>query len=580
MAPRVDNSFYHQDLSDLKVLVIVPHEDDEINTCGSLLHMLSDCGSKITLVYTTNGDWKYNADTRMREAVAAAAFLGVHEKNLFFLGYGDSINNDQRDHLFYSDNGPVMSTSGHTETYGTKEYPDYVFAESGKHHAYTKHNYLEDVISIIVKTKADLIICTDFDEHPDHRMLSLYFDKAIGIIKREDPGYSPEVWKRFAYALAYTAIPDYSAVNNPETKRPTGKTTGKYELDLVDRSIYTWGDRIRIPVYRKEDERLQDNLIAKALLKHRSQMIITHADSIINSDEVYWRRRTDSISYAAGITTSSGNGQFLNDFMIYNVDDVDSKVPRFVDYCWRPDPDDRERKAVFTWDTPQQLEHAILYGAVSESPSALSIEISLDDGYTKQVRDIPGNGNPIHVDLGHHEGITTCTLRIVDFSDSCGGLSECEFYSARGYSSSLKPYCKLMVSDNFAYDYVIDDGIEYLPLTVYDFGLEGKKHNIEVVRGRSEIIDQKVMINPIDEEIVLRCSVDETGAWDQIVIKRLTEKQKKSYTERITADRNYLRKKRRLLKVHNMLYILKRKGPMSVVKRTIRNVILPGLRKR
>ena len=192
MAFKIDNSFFHQNLNGLNVLVLVPHEDDEINTCGAFLKVLTDSGAAVKLVYTTNGDWKYPASLRMNEAKESAAFFGVKEDSVIFLGYGDSINNDERNHIFYTSDKPVKSTAGHTETYGTKEYPDYSYLIRGKHQAYTRSNCLEDIISVLENEKADLIICTDFDEHPDHRMLSLLFDQAVGIVCKRDSAYHPE----------------------------------------------------------------------------------------------------------------------------------------------------------------------------------------------------------------------------------------------------------------------------------------------------------------------------------------------------------------------------------------------------
>ena len=81
-----DNSFFHENLKNLKVLVLVPHQDDEINTSGSLIKILSDNGADITVAYTTNGDWKYPAETRIREAVRANGVLGVPKDNIVVLG--------------------------------------------------------------------------------------------------------------------------------------------------------------------------------------------------------------------------------------------------------------------------------------------------------------------------------------------------------------------------------------------------------------------------------------------------------------------------------------------------------------
>ena len=577
MAFKIDNSFFHQNLNGLKVLVLVPHEDDEINTCGAFLKVLTDSGADVKLVYTTNGDWKYPATIRMKEAKESAALLGVKEDSIIFLGYGDSINNDERNHVFYASNKPVKSTAGHTETYGTNLYPDYSYLIRGKHQAYTKSNYLEDIISVLENEKADFIICTDFDEHPDHRMLSLLFDQAVGIVCKRDSGYHPEIWKRFAYSLAYTAIPDYSSINNAETKRPAVGATGKYPFDIIDKSIYSWKDRIRIPVLFSEGENLRNNHIAKALRKHKSQRIITHGDRIINSDEIYWKRRTDNLAFSASVLTTSGEGAYLNDFILYFTDDVDSLTPVLSNYYWQPSDSDEEKRAEFIWDAPQHLEAMTLYSAIDPEAGIEELTIQLDDGYKCTVRNLSNGGSPCHVELGPHDGITRCVITITSFWGSGYGLSECEFYSKSEASSCIKPYIKIMADDNFVYEYLTDMNTDSLSLDVYQYGKGSETYSFEIVQGNAKLENNRLFLDSNDKEIVLRCKNGD--AWDLIKIKRLNDHEFSSRKREVIRDKRYLVNERRKQKIHNMFLILTKQGPYAVVKRTIKNVIRPRLRK-
>ena len=581
MRSWIGNSFYHQNLENLKVLAIVPHEDDEINTCAALLKALSECGADLTLVYTTNGDWKYDALTRMKEASEAAGVLGVRKEQILFLGYGDSINNDKHDHIFYTKDKPAVSAAGHSETYGTGLYEDYAFKVNGKHHIYTKENYLSDIISVLEEVRADLIICTDFDEHPDHRMLALLLDQAIGVIRSRDPEYRPELWKRFAYPLAYTAVPDYSCINNPQTQRPIAGVNKKYKWDIIDKSIYSWNDRIRIPVPFTEGERLESNLITEALDKHKSQRIIVFADRIINSDEVFWRRRTDSISYAASVRASSGNANFLNDFMLYNTEDIDDPVPPFVDYYWKPEAGDSVRTAVFTWNEPQQIEQIILYPSISSNQQKLDAKITLSDGYTVCCNDIPCNGSPYIIQTGRHDGITACEVKLPDsgLEEDCG-LSECEIYSSARDISCIGPFCKITAEDNFVYEYIVSQGTDKIPLGVYSFGCKDETWEFKVTEGRSRMDGSDLILDPSDRVVAVQCSGRESGVWDRIVVKIVTQEDMALKLKCAEADRKYLEKERKSLKVHNMIYILKKNGPAAVVRRTFKNVILPRLRKK
>ena len=567
-----DNSIYRRQLNK-RILVLVPHEDDEINTCGNLIRMLADARADISIVFSTNGDWKYTADVRMRETAASARVLGIPSDKLFFLGYGDSFNNNERTHMFYTEHTPSVSAAGHSETYGTAKFPDYAFQCRQEHSAYTKKAFIRDLISVILKVKADWIICTDFDEHPDHRMLTLSFDRAIGIIRRKYPEYKPEVWKRFAYALAYTAVADYSAINNPETKKPSVSLTEKYAFDLVGSSIYKWEDRIRIPVIDKDGLPIWKKTIGKALLKHKSQYIITHADRILNSDEVYWGRRTDGISYDATIETSSGNGEYLNDFMLNNVCDIDSPAPEFKDYYWKPEDHDKLKMARFTWNEPQTIEQIVLYGSMDDTSQIDQLQIRLSNNQVITVSDVPNNGNPVYVNTGHCEGITSCELAILNAHGNAYGLSECEFYPTAKGTSFISPFLKILINDNFAYEFVLPESIGQLNLGLYCMGVSAPKP-IQVITGKSRIENDVLHIDPVDRKIILRVEDDSGSVWDQVIIKICSSVEWAELERQKKADEDYLRRKRRFYRVHNMLFILKHQGALAVLRRTKQNGIV------
>ena len=558
------NSFFSQNYRGLSVLLLVPHPDDEILTAGALVSTLAESGARITLVYTTNGDWKVPAELRAKEAVDSARLLGIPKENIIFLGYADSYNSKKRDHLFYADSEPARSKAGRTETYAAAGFADYAFLTTGKHHAYTRDSFLSDLVSVILNTRADLIVCTDFDEHPDHRMLSLCCDKAIGIVRKKEPDYSPEIWKRFAYSLAYTAVPDYTVVNNPETRRPT--RTGKTRRDLVDSSVYLWKDRVRIPLSYSGKKDIRHHYLAKALLRHKSQFIITHADRIINSDEVYWRRRSESIAFSASVSTSSGDGSCLTDFMLYSVRDVDSRTPEFVDYFWKPDPLDPLKTAYLKWDHPQHVEQIILYGAIDEGSEIKELTVTLSDGYTVTLQNIPKNGNPVSVNTGKHDGITGCTIQIISSEGVNAGLSEAEIYSSLTGPGRIHPFCKILIDDNFAYEYLIEEETRTLPVSVYSFG-EAEPNPPTVLKGKSVIKGNELVLDREDREIVIRAENREQTIWDQITITRLPRKKLEKKQKRDSRDQKYLERQRKRRKLHNVYHFLKNKGPDFVMKR-------------
>ncbi len=407
-----------------KCLILVPHPDDETNIAGNLIHDLRDAGTDVYVCYATNGDWKYPAQIRQKEALAALKVLGdIDKDHVFFLGYGDAYFDPSHSHMFYSESIAVTSRSGHTETYGTEILPDYAFFRRGQHSPYCKDAYCRDLTDLILWLKADLLVCSDLDEHPDHRMLSLCFDEVMGRILKQETDYKPTVLKAFAYNQAYCAVPDlYEGTN--ETKPPEIGKTEHYEYDMVGRSVYEWDNRISLSVSdRFADRRLYLNRKAKALSKHLSQPIVFRAERIINSDEVFWQRRTDSLSYAAAVTVSSGNGAYLNDFRLYGIVDIDSVIPVFGDYLWRPDPDDSAPEIRFDWQEPQTISTVRLYGDLDIGQQTGPVTIQFDEGGTISHSILPAYGCPLTVSL---EPVKTksCIIRV----PAGTAIAECEFF--------------------------------------------------------------------------------------------------------------------------------------------------------
>ena len=96
---KTNNSFLKESAAGQKVLVIVPHEDDEINLAGSMIYTYVQKGAEVYCAFTTNGDYSFAASTRLYEAEQSLQKLGVTK--IFFLGYGDTANHYPGGHLFY-----------------------------------------------------------------------------------------------------------------------------------------------------------------------------------------------------------------------------------------------------------------------------------------------------------------------------------------------------------------------------------------------------------------------------------------------------------------------------------------------
>ena len=67
-----------------KILVVVPHEDDDINMAGSVIATAVAKGKQVYVLFATNGDFTFKGATRIKEALAGLSLLGVKKKNVFF----------------------------------------------------------------------------------------------------------------------------------------------------------------------------------------------------------------------------------------------------------------------------------------------------------------------------------------------------------------------------------------------------------------------------------------------------------------------------------------------------------------
>ena len=100
------------------VLVVVPHEDDEINVAGTTIYRSRQAGERVICVFVTNGDWLCPAKVRMKEAIASLKELGVPSEDVLFLGYPDGGVYAEKS-LFMHGRKECMTIDGRTHTYGT-----------------------------------------------------------------------------------------------------------------------------------------------------------------------------------------------------------------------------------------------------------------------------------------------------------------------------------------------------------------------------------------------------------------------------------------------------------------------------
>ena len=136
-----------------------------------------------------------------------------------------------------------------------------------------------------------------------------------------------------------------------------------------------------------------------------------------------------------------------------------------------------------------------------------------------------------------------------------------------------------MVKDNFAYEYYVNGEVKEIPVNLYRYGTK-EPIGIKVIQGYSFISEGYLHLDSRDKEVVLRAENADGSIYDQAVIKRAKNTDVVFYKKQDDRNREFISAMKRKLKVHNMLYILKRNGIKAVINRTYRNVIRPKLLRR
>ena len=319
------------------LLVLVPHQDDEVNIAGQIIPSVVEEGMECRICYFTNGDYREgDGPVRAKEAISVARFLGVPAESVVFLGYP---NYDEKRHL-YDVPGEVIGSFGHDKPYGYLDgFPCWSSKRAEGPRALTRDSVVADIVDVVASFLPDVILCIDFDAHPDHRALSLLFDEAMERFLQTQREYEPLVLKSFAYATLWNGPRDYYEF--VETVRPVGlPDSWIFELENPN---YLWDERVRLapnPMTLTPDRK--GNLVYEAFRRYPSQKAWPHYRSVCNADVVCWPRRTDNLLLDAEVTASSGDVRNLGVFRRFDVKSVCAPLEdiEFLPIGWIPEDAD------------------------------------------------------------------------------------------------------------------------------------------------------------------------------------------------------------------------------------------------
>ena len=400
-----------------KVLLVVPHQDDELLVGGGLFKTLARHGEyEAYAVFTTNGDFfAHEAKVRLEESFhVLTGFYGVRDSHIFFLGYGDGWQGGV--HLYHQEGEePLVSQAGRTETYGTKGHEDYRWLKSGRHSPYRREDFKRDLKDVLSEVSADILLVVDFDSHPDHRAASLLVEECLGELFRESPGYRPLVLKRFAYDGVWKGKANFFEI--------PGKATVLKELSLFP---YTESDMLR---FAMPDDcvtpAFSDNFLYRAARCYKTQEIWQKADEIINIDEVYFKRDTDNLLFDAALSASSGNPEYLRDFKLFDCADVTRREIAYKECGWKPDEADKERRVQIRFEQPVTVGRIAVYARGTCETDRLKVRFNFDTG-SPLCADIRPDGKKNLFTVGTRRNVRDMELLIEEWEGVLWGITELE----------------------------------------------------------------------------------------------------------------------------------------------------------
>lgn len=520
----VDNSFYDSQFKNKKVMVIVPHEDDDLLISGQVLPPMYKNGADVRVVFATNGDKRVSAYTRQSEACNALEKLGIPREKVIFLGYPDGTQ-------LYVGKKAYSFSSGWDHTYAGKGFKDYHFDRFGTHAKYTAENMVDDIESVVLEYRPDYILAIDFDTHTDHRGVSISFEKAMERILKKERGYTPKVLKCFGYSLAWKSKPDFYALNIKSTVMQDREKNNdpSYETDVPQ---YRWNNRVRLPIDKKS---LSHSILRcseyKALSEHLSQYAYCYSERIINGDSVYWNRRTDSLTYNADISVSSGDASLLNDFRLIGVGNRTAGLHVKLENCVsRFDKNDAQKTVTVKFDSPKTVSCVSLYDNFGLNSNILGGVITFSDGSKVEVPALNADGSETRVVFEPKHNITSFTFKVTEY-EGVAGLDEIEAFENADYDMDFSLIkLKNADTDDYIYNYLITPDEKSLNLGVY-LSNPNAGYTIKIIEGNGVKLEGNTLVFDDDfEKCTVRAELNgDPSTYDQITVKRLSERELKSY---------------------------------------------------
>ena len=494
------------------VMFFAPHEDDEINVFGGVIEQYVKNGSTVRIVFMTNGDCYGIGQTRIKEALDVADVYSIPRENIIFMGYSDSLVKNGV-HIYNAQgDDEYKSVKGFKETYGSKAHPS--FRNSDK---YTRNNLVNCMKDIILEFTPDELFCCDYDSHPDHRAISLFFEEAVDSIIKDGGEYVPAVYKGFGYSTAWNGKQDYYSLNIVSTRKVTDSPL------MEENNIYEWNERVRFPVADEFLSRVMQNSTSyKAMMMHCSQTATDHANGILNGDKVFWKRRTDSVLADAQIMSTSGDASQITSFKLADSNDITSSETLPCSAVWCADAEDENRIVMLQLPEKRSIREVAVYANPNKENKIINATLKI--GNNQFETDLIDNYAVFELDEIKTDKLA---LRIDEFTGTPSVL-KIEAYSTP--SETETSFIKVMNRNfDFCYDYFIKkSGREALFVYTYPENAENEYDISTQGDVEAELTENGILVKcKTNESGKLRVSLkDNPSVFDEINISNPDDKKR------------------------------------------------------
>lgn len=192
-------------------------------------------------------------------------------------------------------------------------------------------------------------------------------------------------------------------------------------------------------------------------------------------------------------------------------------------YLWSPDNRDAKRCLHFQWSSQQVITTVSLAGNIEDSGRIEKVRLSFSDGTSYDIGPLPTRGRVLEYTLPTSKSVSACTLKILETTGAAWGLSEVGIFSEVHPKGIIPPFIKLLVGDDFVYDYVLPLEQECCPLNLYRCQTSSPV-TYTVVDSDGAVVDSQGVVSFSKQAryAVIRGELaDNPGIYDQIYLHRM-----------------------------------------------------------